>query len=246
MNILGIDSSAVTASAAVVSDGKILADEFINAGLTHSETLAPLTVGALEKSGMKLFDMDVIAVTNGPGSFTGVRIGVSLAKGLAQPMEIPCMGISSLEAAAYVFINSERLIFACMDARCGQVYAAFFEGKDGKLVRLTEDMAVSLEDAAKQIRSYGRKTVVCGDGTAVAEKYFGENGVSAEVDIFYPPGDERYQRASSAALLAVYYLLETDRTPLAPKLLAPVYLRPSQAERELNNKRKLNNKEIKK
>ena len=93
MNVLALDSSAVTASAAVTRDGVILSDAFINAGLTHSETLAPLVQKALDEAGLGLFDMDVIAVTNGPGSFTGVRIGVALAKGLAQPMEIPCFGV---------------------------------------------------------------------------------------------------------------------------------------------------------
>lgn len=239
MNVLGIDSSAVTASASVVSDGKIVAEKFINSGLTHSQTLAPLTIETIENSGLKLFDMDVVAVAHGPGSFTGVRIGVSFAKGLAQPMEIPCFGVSSLEAAAYPFKDSGRIIMACMDARCNQLYAAFFEGKNGVLTRLTEDDAISAEKAAEMLTGFGGKAVICGDGTDVAFKYITEHKLCENIDIAIPDGDAKYQRASSVAKLCEYYMLETDKTPVSPKFLVPFYLRPSQAERELKNKKTL-------
>lgn len=239
MNILGIDSSAVTASAAVISDGKVLSDKFVNTGLNHSETLAPLTVEAIEQSGLKLFDMDAVAVSHGPGSFTGVRIGVSFAKGLAQPMEIPCFGVSSLEAAAYPHRHSGEIIMAAMDARCDQIYAAFFKGENGRIVRLTEDDAISIGKAAEMINSFNKKVIICGDGTDVAYNYITEQGLCRGAEITVSNGDDKYQSAVSVALLAEYYLAETDKTPVAPKLLVPFYLRPSQAERELKNKKSL-------
>lgn len=236
MNVLALDSSAVTASAAVTRDGVILSDAFINAGLTHSETLAPLVQKALDEAGLGLFDMDVIAVTNGPGSFTGVRIGVALAKGLAQPMEIPCFGVSTLEAAAFRFRDSGKVILACMDARREQVYCALFRGCGDHLERLTPDEALSADEAVSRLLSYGGEALICGDGTPVAARSLSRlvDGKAAQVEI--PAGDEIYQRASGAALAAEYALLYTDKTPVAAKFLNPTYLRLPQAERELRAK----------
>lgn len=236
MNILAIESSAVSASAAVVSDGAVLADEFLNAGLTHSQTLAPLAAAALKKAGAALFDMDLIAVTNGPGSFTGVRIGVSLAKGLATPAEIPCLGVSSLAAAAYRFRQRDGLIWAAMDARRGQIYTAFFRAQNGVLERLTQDDALTIDEAAERLLAFGSETLLCGDGAAVVDARLQSPDAPHRPVYTVPDGDDRFQHASDVALLAEYELLHTDRTPLAPKLLVPVYLRPSQAERELRSK----------
>ena len=236
MNVLALDSSALTASAAVTRDGAVLAEAFINAGLTHSETLAPLVQKALDEAGLGLFDMDVIAVTNGPGSFTGVRIGVALAKGLAQPMEIPCFGVSTLEAAAFRFRDTGKVILACMDARREQVYCALFRGCGAHLERLTPDEALSADEAVSHLLSYGEAALICGDGTPVAVKSLARLAGEKNAPVTIPEGDEIYQRASGAALAAEYALLYTDKTPVAAKFLNPTYLRLPQAERELRAK----------
>ena len=211
MNILALESSAVSASAAILSEDKILAEEFLHTGLTHSETLAPMMARVIERSGLRLFDMDLVAVTHGPGSFTGVRIGVSLAKGVAQPMEI-------------------ELILACMDARRDQLYAAFFEGGNDAPQRLSEDAAISAEEAAQRLKEYQRPAVVTGDGAPVFLAYLKKNNI--ELPVRLPAGEDFYQRASFVAKAAAYEILFTDRTPVSPKLLSPVYLRMPQAERE--------------
>ncbi len=236
MNVLAIESSAVTASAAVTRDGAVVCEEFINNGLTHSETLAPLAAAVLKNAGMALFDMDVIAVTNGPGSFTGVRIGVALAKGLATPNEIPTFGISSIEAAAYPFRKKDGIIMAAMDARRQQVYTAFFTVGEDAPKRLTEDAAISLAEAEAFLREKAQPVTLCGDGARVAFEYFTKSGLASALQITLPEGDCVYQRASSVALLADYYLMKTDKTPLDAIFLRPKYLRPSQAERELAEK----------
>lgn len=236
MKILGIESSAITASAAVVCDGEILSDAFLNAGLTHSQTLAPLVKEALSKSSSQLFDMDLIAVTNGPGSFTGVRIGVSLAKGLATPMEIPCLGVSSLEAAAYRFHQQEKIIWSAMDARRGQIYTAAFRFAHGHWERLLPDSALSIEEAAKNISQFGSDFLLCGDGAFVTASALEKMEMAKSFHWIIPEGDNVYQRATDAALLAEYQILHTDQTPLSPKFLNPTYLRPPQAERALRKK----------
>lgn len=230
MNILALESSAVSASAAVLADGELVAEEFVHTGLTHSETLAPLMARAIEKSGLQLFDMDLVAVTHGPGSFTGVRIGVALAKGVAQPMEIPCLGVSTLEAAAFGQNRQGELILACMDARRDQLYAAFFEGDKQAPKRLRDDAALSAEETAKILIDYQRPAVVTGDGAPVFLSYLRKNNI--DLPVYMPPGESYYQRASFTARAAEYEILHTGRTPVSPKFLAPVYLRMPQAERE--------------
>ncbi|MBQ6021259.1 MAG: tRNA (adenosine(37)-N6)-threonylcarbamoyltransferase complex dimerization subunit type 1 TsaB [Clostridia bacterium] len=237
MNVLAIESSAVTASAAVSRDGVIVGEKFINNGLTHSETLAPLAAQSLEAAGMVLFDMDAVAVTTGPGSFTGVRIGVALAKGLAMPNEIPCFGVSSIEAAAYPFRNSPGIVMAAMDARRQQVYTAFFTAGDDAPKRLTEDAAIGLAEAEAFLREKAQPVTLCGDGARVAYDYFTKSGLANDLSVTLPEGDCVYQRASSVALLTDYYLMKTEKTPVDAIFLRPKYLRLSQAERELKNRK---------
>ena len=142
MLTLGIDSSAVAASAALVEDGKLLGEFYCNTKQVHSQTLLPMVEGLLQTVGRSCGELDAIAVSHGPGSFTGVRIGVSCVKGIALPKNIPCVGVSTLEAIAYSGIPYEDAILcAVMDARCGQVYNALFRSEGGALHRLTEDRA---------------------------------------------------------------------------------------------------------
>jgi len=153
MKILALDSSAKPASVAVVTDGKLIGQYFQNSGLTHSRTLLAMTEALLKNLELKIADLDLIAVSKGPGSFTGVRIGVSAAKGMAWGADIPVCGISTLEAMAYQIQEPEILLCPVMDARRNQVYNALFKWQNGTLIRLCEDRAISLEDLATELNS---------------------------------------------------------------------------------------------
>lgn len=224
MTILGIESSAGPASAAVVQDGSLLGEFYVNTKQTHSQTLLPMVESLLSSLGLKCGDLDCIAVANGPGSFTGVRIGVSCAKGLALPNNTPCCGVSTLEGIAYGgagLIGS--VICAVMDARRGQVYNALFEATGSGITRLTEDRAVSIEELGRECRDYGGRLVLFGDGAALCHKEFAAWGARLA------PEAVRFQRASSVAALA-------QGRQWTPGLM-PAYLRMPQAERELKAKR---------
>lgn len=153
MKIIALESSAVTASVAVCEDEVLLAQSFQNSGLTHSATLMPMAVDLLKNAGLTLEEMDVVAVAAGPGSFTGVRIGVAAAKGLAWPGDKPCAPCSTLESMAWQVAHMEGEICAVMDARRNQVYAARFLGTGGSLVRISPDGAVDLENLAAEVKN---------------------------------------------------------------------------------------------
>ncbi len=225
MLILGIESSAGPASAAVVQDGRLLGEFFVNTRQTHSQTLLPMVKSLLANLSLKVRDLDCIAVANGPGSFTGVRIGVACVKGMALPNNTACCGISTLEGIAYGgagLVGS--IICAAMDARCGQVYNALFEVEDTGLARLTEDRAISLEELGRECRSYGERLVLFGDGAQACYKEFAAWGARLA------PEPVRFQRAGSVALLA------GERQWVTAGELMPAYLRMPQAERELKAK----------
>ena len=165
MLTLGIDSSAVAASAALVEDGKLLGEFYCNTKQVHSQTLLPMVEGLLQTVGRSCGELDAIAVSHGPGSFTGVRIGVSCVKGIALPKNIPCVGVSTLEAIAYSGIPYEDAILcAVMDARCGQVYNALFLATGEGLERLSPDRAISLEELGQELLKLTQE-VACGKQT---------------------------------------------------------------------------------
>lgn len=227
MLILGIESSAGPASAAVAGDGRLLGEFFVNTKQTHSQTLLPMVDALLKNLGLGCGDLDCIAVSNGPGSFTGVRIGVSCAKGMAMPNETPCCGVSTLECIAYGGAGlMGSVICAVMDARCKQVYNALFRAGPEGLVRLTEDRALSIEDLGRECREYGEDLVLFGDGAELCHREFNAWGARLA------PADRRFQRAAGVALLA------GGRQWISAGELMPAYLRMPQAERELNAKRK--------
>ena len=231
MRILSIDSSAFPASAAIVNGGKITAEFFINTKLTHSQTLMPMIKSVLDMSGTKIEDLELVAVTVGPGSFTGVRIGVASAKGIAMPGNIPCCGISALEALAYNFYNAadDMVICACMDARCGQVYNALFEIHDGKVIRLTEDRTILISELLGETENFENSIYLVGDGAELCYETFKEFGA------VLVPENVRYQRASSVAFAAHEQSLAGHTSTAAE--LQPLYLQLPQAQRELNSKK---------
>lgn len=229
MLTLGIDSSASAASAAVVENGKLLGEFFVNTKQTHSQTLLPMVQGLLQTVGHSCNDVDVLAVSHGPGSFTGVRIGVACVKGIALPNDTPCVGVSTLEAIAYGGISVEGAVLcAVMDARCSQVYNALFQVEKGVLRRLTEDRALAIADLEKECRAYGEKLLLLGDGAALCHKTFEAWGAKLA------PESIRFQRASSVALLGEQ--AAHQGSTVSASSLAPVYLRLPQAERELKKR----------
>lgn len=232
MVILGIESSAVSASAAVVKDGKLLSEAFLNVGLTHSVTLLPLIKQASEGAGLTPEEIDAVAVSNGPGSFTGVRIGVATAKGIAQPTGKKCVPVSTLEAIAYPLSDSDCIAVSVMDARCNQVYCALFRCANGKMTRLTEDDAISLDALCDILKSYNEKIILIGDGADISYNYLHDN--LPHIAVASPL--IKYQRASSVAFLAAERL-ENNANIRTPDELVPSYLRLSQAERELKKKK---------
>lgn len=228
--VLGIESSATAASAAVVEGDKLLGQYYCNTATTHSQTLLPMVEGLLQSLGKSCKDLDLLAVSAGPGSFTGVRIGVSCVKGIAFPKGTPCCGVSTLEAIAYGGLACEgSVVCAVMDARCGQVYNALFRVENGLLKRLTEDRALAIETLAEECKGYGSELILFGDGAALCHKTFSAWGARLA------PESQRYQQASSVAFLGKQ-MAEQGLAVLAAELL-PIYLRLPQAERELKRKK---------
>lgn len=233
MKILGVDSTATSASAAVLSDGKVLSVNFSNTGLTHSQTLMPMIENALKSAGVTVNDMDLFAVSSGPGSFTGVRIGVAAVKGIAQPLGKKCICISTPEVIAKPLENTGCYAVAVMDARCNQVYTAQFDCQDG-FKRITEDSAITIDELGEQLKIIDRNIVLIGDGTEVAYKKLKD----VVPNITKSSSAIRYQSASSVALIAFEKYMDDNNIAVTPHEVLPNYLRLSQAERELKNKNK--------
>ena len=234
MKILAIDSSAISASAAVMEDDKLLGEFFINTRQTHSQTMMPMVANVLKCTCVPLSDIDLFAVSAGPGSFTGVRIGVACIKGMAMPEQKPCAGVSTLEAIAQNLAHLNVTICAVMDARCGQVYNALFTTNDGKLQRVTEDRAISIDDLTHECKNFGEKYTqplfLVGDG---AKMCYNTTGFQ-ELNAILPPEHLLYQRASGVAQSA--FTLYAQGKAVTPAALAPIYLRLPQAERELKKR----------
>lgn len=233
MKILGIDSTATAASAAVYVDGKLLSVDFSNTGLTHSQTLLPMVDNVLKTARVSVEDIDLFAVSNGPGSFTGVRIGVSAVKGLAQTLNKKCLGLSTLEVIAKPLENTGVYAVAVMDARCNQVYTAQFDCKYG-LERKTPDDAISITDLTEQLKSVVGRIMLIGDGALLCYNKIKEELPNIEI----APLNIRYQSASSVCLIASEMLEKDENVLISAEELLPCYLRLSQAERELKNKNK--------
>ena len=234
MKILAVDSSAKTASVAIVdSDAQLISESFVNAGLTHSETLLPMISSALSFAKLKVSDIDSFVVTDGPGSFTGIRIGIAAVKGIAAPNNTPCCGVSTLKAMAYNLLDEDCIACCAMDARCQQVYFAAFRCKEGRVERLTKDMARPADTLADYLKDYSDEKIIClGDGAKLAYDAIKDKLPNTQL----ARGRKLNQQAYGAACAAIYENLEYTEAGA----LLPVYLRLSQAERELKKKQSLN------
>ena len=228
MLILALDSSAAPASAALLEDGKILSEFYINTKQTHSQTLMPMVESVLKLTNKTLDDVTCMAVSAGPGSFTGVRIGVSCVKGLSMTRNISCAGVSTLRAMAENARQLTGIVCAVMDARCGQVYNALFRAEDDKLTRLCDDRALPIAELLEECKTFTEKIYLVGDGAELCYKTFA--AIRAEL---LPP-QLRFQRASGVAM-AAQEMVENGQT-VTPDALMPIYLRLPQAERELKAK----------
>ena len=225
MKILALETSAKAVSAAVSENGKILCSGYQDTGLTHSRTLMPIVEHILKNTGLTVADMDAIAVAAGPGSFTGIRIGVAAAKGLAFAADKPAVGVSTLAAMARNVAFCDGLVVCAMDARRQQVYNALFEAKDGQLTRLTPDRAISLEELAAELENDLRPKTVVGDGARLCFAHLTEAGISCRL----APAHLVMQNAMSVALEAE--AMAAEGKLVSAQALEPVYLRPAQADR---------------
>ena len=228
MITLAVDSTAKIAACAVARDEQILASFRCDNGLTQSELLLPMAEAVMQEAGLSYADVDLFACTAGPGSFTGVRIGVAMIKGLAFGRNAACVGVSTLEALAQNLFPLTGIYCPVMDARRGQVYNALFRAEDGNLVRLTPDRAISIADLAAELRtSYPDSTVLlCGDGVDVVRDSADTEGISlGEV-----PSLLLGQNADSVIRCALRAYRRCECVDDAS--LRPTYLRLPQAERE--------------
>lgn len=227
MKILAVDTSSKVASCALAEDDKLLAECVVNNGLTHSQTILPMIDEVLKKSGTDIENIDVFAVTNGPGSFTGLRIGVTTIKALAHATGKKVVGVNTLEALCYNLPYCPHIISPIMDARREQVYNAFYRFEDGVLKEITAPRAARLVDCLEELKKMGEKVVFLGDGINVfRDKIEKELGNSA----LFAPQTVNGQRASSVAEAS------KSKTAIGYGELKPEYFRKSQAERELEER----------
>ena len=232
MLILAFETSAKAGSVALYENGKLLAESYQNTGLTHSQTLMVMAEDMLKAAGKTVTDVTSVAVAEGPGSFTGVRIGVAAAKGFAWGGQIPCCGVSTLEAMAVSLGADSGHVCACMDARRNQVYNALFLARGGKLERVSEDRAIALEELKGELEHIEGPIFLVGDGASLTYKT-----LSGEIPgLILPPEHRIHQRAVGVAILAAEKIAAGE--PCDGNALTPNYLRLSQAERERMEKLK--------
>lgn len=229
MKILALDTSSQAASCALLEDERPVGSFYIDAKLTHSQTILPMVENMLSACQQTLKDVDLFAVSNGPGSFTGLRIGTAAVKGMAHALNKPCIGLSTLEGLAYNMIGRGGVVCAVMDARCNQVYTALFDLDEG-MKRITEDMAIPLEELQEILKKQEKNVVLVGDGAVLCYNSIMEED---RAKISLSPAHQRLQNAYSVGLA----VLQSHQNEAAPASeLQPSYLRLPQAQRELLKK----------
>ncbi len=233
MKILGIDSSGLVASAAVLADDTVVSEFTVNNKKTHSQTLLPMIDQVVKMSGIEKNEIDAVAVAAGPGSFTGLRIGSSTAKGIAYVLGKPVVSVPTLEGLAYRMAMTEHLICPMMDARRNQVYTGAYRIKEGKLEICIPQKAADILEILSEVNRLGEKVIFLGDGVPVQmDTIHREMIVPYE---FAPAHLNRQSAAAVAALGAIYYSEGKMENAMTHR---PVYLRKSQAERERSEKLK--------
>ncbi len=233
MKILAMDTSSLAASCAFLEDERPIGIFYIDAKLTHSQTIMPMVENTLTACQQSLKDADLFVVSNGPGSFTGLRIGTAAVKGMAHALNKPCIGISTLEGLAYNMIGHSGIVCAVMDARCNQVYTALFDLDNG-MSRITEDMAIPLDELHEILKKQEKSVVLVGDGAVLCYNNIMEQEGFSHVKL--APVHQRMQNAYSVGLAALKNHLQ-EAAPAAE--LVPTYLRLPQAQRELMKKQQI-------
>ncbi len=226
MLILAFETSAKAASVALMKDGHLLAERYCNSGLTHSQTLLPMAQELMDSCLLKPEQIEAVAVAAGPGSFTGVRIGVAAAKGFAWGRELPLYGVSTLEAMALQLGISDGYVLPVMDARRQQVYTATFRAVKGALERIQPDRAISMQELAEELKKLQEPIFLVGDGSVLCYNTLQETVPM----LVLPPEHQMHQRATGVALAAQKQIAQGAQTDAGA--LTPNYLRLSQAERE--------------
>ena len=225
MNLLAFESSAKAASAALLSDGCLLAEYTQNSGQTHSRTLMELAKNMITGCDLTPQDIDAVAVAAGPGSFTGVRIGMACAKGFAWGHQLPLYGVSTLEAMVRGAACADGGYCACMDARKGQIYNALFDWTAGTLLRRTEDRAIAISELSQELQTISGPVYLIGDGAKLVFDTLKDESLPLQL----LPEHLRQQRASGVALAAMEKIAANETGDAAA--LTPNYLRQAQAER---------------
>ncbi len=223
---LAFETSAKAASVALLQDSTLLGETYQNTGLTHSQTLMVMAEDLLKACGYTPQQVEAVAVAAGPGSFTGIRIGVAAAKGFAWGGSLPCYGVSTLEAMASNSGIYEGYILPVMDARRQQVYNALFEAKNGQLTRICDDRAIALAELAEELKALTGPIFLVGDGSSLCYRTLSEEIPS----LVLPPEHRMHLRAAGVGLVAAQMI--ADGLPGNGAELMPNYLRLSQAERE--------------
>ncbi len=233
MKVLAIDSSGLVASVAIVTEDELLAEYTINYRKTHSQTLLPMLDEVVKITNIDLKDIDAIAISKGPGSFTGLRIGSATAKGLAMVLDIPIIPVATVDGLAYNLYKSDNIICPLMDARRNQVYTGLYKWIDGEFEVLLEQRPLTIEEISEEINKRAEEVIFLGDGIKVFEDQLKE---AIEVNFSFAPAHLSRQRAGAIGALGIEYykkgiMIDADE-------FIPTYLRKSQAERELANKNK--------
>ncbi|MCI8650339.1 MAG: tRNA (adenosine(37)-N6)-threonylcarbamoyltransferase complex dimerization subunit type 1 TsaB [Anaerotruncus sp.] len=232
MKLLAIDTSSQSASCALLADGLLLGEFYTNVRLTHSQTALPMVHDLLKQTHTPLQEVDLFAVTTGPGSFTGLRIGLSAVKGMAHALGRQCVGVSTLEALAYNFYGHSCVVAPVLDARCSQVYTALFCWEGERLTRLAQDTALPIEQLAEQLKNIESSVFLVGDGADLCYNRLKEQLPALRM----ASPALRYTHASALAL-AAQRAADAGGT-ICPQQLVPAYLRLPQAQRELLAKQK--------
>ena len=226
MNILAIDTSAQVATVCILNESSVISEFNVNTKLTHSQTMMPMCEAALNCSKIKLEQIDAFAVSVGPGSFTGIRIGISAVKGMAVASGKPCIPVSTLEGLACNYPVENGIICAVMDARRAQVYNALFRWKNGESERLCQDRAISINDLGSDLDKFDENIFIVGDGADLCY-----NSLREKLPLLKSvPTHLKLQRAASVGQVALR-LAKAGKCCTAAELM-PVYLRLPQAERE--------------
>ncbi len=233
MRVLAIDSSSTVASVAIVEEEKIIGEYTINNKITHSQTLLPMIDDMFKVSELELESIDAIAITSGPGSFTGLRIGSATAKGLGQALDKPLVEVPTLEAMAYNFFETDKIVCPIMDARRNQTYTAAYKVNGEALDEIMAGCAISIEELVNKLNEFNDDVIFVGDGIPVFKEYIEQN---LKLKAVFAPAHLNRQRAGSVGALALKYLSEGKTVTAAE--FKPDYYRKSQAEREMEEKLK--------